>query len=60
MKVYEFQVLPMFLVRLIHVSSFAPKEKNIEEDILKGMYKFKEFNKNKKTKIQLLGSGGRD
>ena len=33
------------------------KEKNIEEDILKGMYKFKEFNKNKKTKIQLLGSG---
>tara|TARA_Y100001970_G_scaffold30377_1_gene37768 strand:- start:10589 stop:13660 length:3072 start_codon:yes stop_codon:yes gene_type:complete len=34
-----------------------PKEKNIEEDILKGMYKFKEFNKNKKTKIQLLGSG---
>ncbi len=34
-----------------------PKEKNIDEDILKGMYKFKEFNKNKKTKIQLLGSG---
>ncbi len=34
-----------------------PKEKNIEEDILKGMYKFKEFNRNKKTKIQLLGSG---
>ena len=34
-----------------------PKQKNIEEDILKGMYKFKEFNKNKKTKIQLLGSG---
>ncbi len=34
-----------------------PKEKNIEEDILKGMYKFKEFNKNKKIKIQLLGSG---
>ncbi len=34
-----------------------PKEKNIEENILKGMYKYKEFNKNKKTKIQLLGSG---
>ncbi len=34
-----------------------PKEKNIEENILKGMYKFREFNKNKKTKIQLLGSG---
>ncbi len=34
-----------------------PKEKNIEENILKGMYRFKEFNRNKKTKIQLLGSG---
>ncbi len=34
-----------------------PKEKNIEEDILKGMYKLKKFNKNKKIKIQLLGSG---
>ena len=34
-----------------------PKQKNIEENILKGMYKFKEFNKNNKTKIQLLGSG---
>ncbi len=34
-----------------------PKEKNIEEDILKGMYKFREYNKNKKTTIQLLGSG---
>jgi len=34
-----------------------PKEKNTEEGILKGMYRFKEYNKNKKTKIQLLGSG---
>ena len=34
-----------------------PKEKNCEEGILKGMYKIKEFNKFKKTKIQLLGSG---
>ncbi len=34
-----------------------PKDKYIEESILKGMYKFKEFNKNKKIKIQLLGSG---
>ena len=34
-----------------------PKEKNIEENILKGMYRFKEFNRNKKTTIQLLGSG---
>ena len=31
--------------------------KNAEEGILKGMYKIKEFSKNKKTKIQLLGSG---
>ena len=31
--------------------------KNSEEGILKGMYKIKEFSKNKKTKIQLLGSG---
>ena len=34
-----------------------PKGKDIEEGILKGMYKFKSYNKNKKTKIQLLGSG---
>ena len=34
-----------------------PKDKKCEEGILKGMYKFKEFNKFKKTKIQLLGSG---
>jgi len=34
-----------------------PKEKNIETGILKGMYLFKEFDKYKKTKIQLLGSG---
>jgi len=34
-----------------------PKEKLCEEGILKGMYKIKEFNKYKKTKIQLLGSG---
>ncbi len=34
-----------------------PKDKNTEEGILKGMYKIKEFNKYKKTKIQLLGSG---
>ncbi len=34
-----------------------PKDKDIEKGILKGMYKFKSFNKNKKTKIQLLGSG---
>ena len=34
-----------------------PKEKNTEEGILKGMYLFKEYNRNKKTKIQLLGSG---
>ncbi|MDC0404801.1 pyruvate dehydrogenase (acetyl-transferring), homodimeric type [Candidatus Pelagibacter sp.] len=34
-----------------------PKDKNCEEGILKGMYKIKEFNKYKKTKIQLLGSG---
>ncbi len=34
-----------------------PKEKSIEEGILKGMYHFKEYNRNKKTKIQLLGSG---
>ena len=32
-----------------------PKDKNCEEGILKGMYKIKEFNKFKKTKIQLLG-----
>ena len=34
-----------------------PKDKNCEDGILKGMYKIKEFNKNKKTKIQFLGSG---
>ena len=34
-----------------------PKDKSCEEGILKGMYKIKEFNKNKKTKIQFLGSG---
>ena len=34
-----------------------PKDKNCEEGILKGMYKIKEFNNFKKTKIQLLGSG---
>ena len=34
-----------------------PNEKNIESGILKGMYLFKEFEKYKKTKIQLLGSG---
>ncbi len=34
-----------------------PKDKLIEEGILKGMYLFKENNKYKKTKIQLLGSG---
>ena len=34
-----------------------PKNKSIEEEILKGMYLFKDHNKFKKTKIQLLGSG---
>ena len=34
-----------------------PKDKEVEEGILKGMYKFKKFNKNKNIKIQLLGSG---
>ena len=34
-----------------------PKDKSCEEGILKGMYKIKEFNKHKKTKIQFLGSG---
>ena len=34
-----------------------PKNKSVEDGILKGMYLFKEFNKYKKTKIQLLGSG---
>ena len=34
-----------------------PKEKNCEEGILKGMYKIKEYDKFKKTKIQFLGSG---
>ena len=31
--------------------------KDSAEGILKGMYKIREFNKNKKNKIQLLGSG---
>ena len=34
-----------------------PKDKKCEDGILKGMYKIKEFNKHKKTKIQFLGSG---
>jgi len=34
-----------------------PKDKYVEKGILKGMYLFKEHNKHKKTKIQLLGSG---
>ena len=34
-----------------------PQKKNTEEGILKGMYKIKEFNIYKKTKIQLVGSG---
>jgi len=34
-----------------------PKDKSVEDGILKGMYLFKELNKYKKTKIQLLGSG---
>ena len=34
-----------------------PKDKFTEEGILKGMYLFKDKNKFKKTKIQLLGSG---
>ena len=34
-----------------------PKDKSVEEGILKGMYLFKEYKKFKKTKIQLLGSG---
>ena len=34
-----------------------PNEKGIEEAILKGMYKIKSKNINKKTKITLLGSG---
>ncbi len=34
-----------------------PKDNSCEEGILKGMYKIKEFNKYKKTKIQFLGSG---
>ena len=42
-------------MKIIHPA--IPKDKNCEEGILKGMYKIKEFNKFKKTKIQLLGSG---
>ena len=34
-----------------------PKNKSIELGILKGMYLFKDFNKYKKNRIQLLGSG---
>ena len=34
-----------------------PKDKSVEEGILKGMYLYKKNNKFKKTKIQLLGSG---
>ena len=34
-----------------------PRDRNCEEGILKGMYKIREFNKYKKTKIQFLGSG---
>ena len=34
-----------------------PKDKSVKDGILKGMYLFKELNKYKKTKIQLLGSG---
>ncbi len=34
-----------------------PKDKNVQSGILKGMYLFKEFDKYKKSKIQLLGSG---
>ncbi len=34
-----------------------PNDKLCEEGILKGMYRIKEFNKYKKTKIQFLGSG---
>ena len=34
-----------------------PKDKSVEEGILKGMYLFKKHNRYKKTKIQLLGSG---
>ena len=34
-----------------------PKDISCEEGILKGMYKIREFNKYKKTKIQFLGSG---
>jgi pyruvate dehydrogenase E1 component len=34
-----------------------PKDKSAQEGILKGMYLFKEHNKFKKIKIQLLGSG---
>ena len=43
-------------MKIIHIQPM-PKDKNCEEGILKGMYKIKEFNKYKKTKIQLLGSG---
>ena len=34
-----------------------PKDKDVEKNILRGMYLLREHNKNKKIKIQLLGSG---
>tara|TARA_B100000965_G_scaffold398541_1_gene416823 strand:- start:379 stop:1248 length:870 start_codon:yes stop_codon:yes gene_type:complete len=40
-----------------YVHPEMPKNKSVETGILKGMYLFKEFNRYKKTKIQLLGSG---
>ena len=40
-----------------YVHPEMPKNKSVETGILKGMYEFKTFNKNKGTKIQLLGSG---
>ena len=43
-------------MKIIHTQK-CQKIKNCEEGILKGMYKIKEFNRFKKTKIQLLGSG---
>tara|TARA_Y100000590_G_scaffold10936_1_gene13450 strand:- start:1010 stop:4093 length:3084 start_codon:yes stop_codon:yes gene_type:complete len=40
-----------------YIHPAMPKDKSVEEGILKGMYLFKELNQNNKTKIQLLGSG---
>ena len=40
-----------------YVHPAIPKDKLVEQNILKGMYLFKEHNMYKKTKIQLLGSG---